>query len=192
MRNTIVIFIIFVIMLLSLNLCGQTSTNWIMYNDDFTNVNLFDRARFHEVFKGEYTRYQINYAFTVFSNHGLDPLVFMLLAYKEGMPVTNFLLGCGIHLQRPGYKYFEQQVCAAANTLRYWFDNAKANNYTVYLLDQKRYLVCFNRASFSLFKYTPVWKQFWKRKNYYVGNWVVKSIWETLYYRMVGSRELEE
>lgn len=175
-----VIFLVIIAILVSCPFVkGQTATNWIMCNADFTNV-AFSRSMMHLIYNHEYSAYDIDYSFTVFSNKGLNPLLFYLVREKEGMPRDYYALGCGIHLKRPGYQLFEQQVHACANTLRYWFDHAKDYNFRVWVIEAQRNVAMYNRATFSLYKYTPHYKIFLQKTKQYHGNWTVRWMWEKI------------
>jgi hypothetical protein len=156
---------------------GQTATNFIMMNNDFTNVNMWTRDRYQEVFGYAYSANDIDYVFSVFSNHRISPLVCFLVARKEGMPRDYYWLGCGIHLKVYGYKDFESQVNACANTLYSHFRFAKQVNYRAYLMEQKRYVTMWNDATYAFYRYTPYFKIYLKQTKQYHGNFVVRSIW---------------
>jgi len=184
-----ILFSVFVLML-SISIVdtcqGQNATNYIMSNYDFTNRKAYTAEQLHKVFDYAYSWDDIQYAYEVFVSKGLNPLLFYLIAQKEGMPRDNYMLGCGIHLNRTWYKAFGSQVWACAVTLRYWYDNAKEEKWNVYIAERKQRVPMWNSATYSFYKYTPHYRVKIKTLNYECGNFVVKGIWHDLKDQMEG------
>lgn len=164
------------------NLKSQNATNYIMSNYDFTNTSKYCVRDYIIAFGQDYNTNDIRYAVLVFSNMRVNPLMFFLTAWKEGRPRDDYMLGCGIHLKYTHTKTFEPQVRSCAKTWRRHFDTAEANGYSVYLYERNGWMRTFNKATYSIYKYTP---RYWQ---YCYGDWhgnrTIPKIWKILKIKM--------
>ena len=174
-------------------LCCQlhASTNfkqtYILSDHQFTNTEMFTLKQYESVFGSWFkNKNDVRYIVEIYQGWGINPLLAFVTIHKEGLKRDSYMFGCGIHLDKAKHmtnrKNFYSQVCQSAWTFKYWFTNASKEKYQCFIFDTEKYERVDNRATFSLYKYTPHANHICYGARH--GNYVIPGIWN-YYYRML-------